>query len=258
MPKRHFSLADADVLGVLSGLFVSGAHAKHFLRVNPDGTHQFVAATSPLVALGMCKSVASRFLREAVKTGLIPKLPRWSIESPEIKAMFDGLHVSSVGTYFRLDQDGGHRREPMGTKLQSLGMSNHVSRDLLRAGLEAGLIVRLEYAPPATNHPVRRRLAVSHEGDDEPDEEDDEDTAPARKANTNPIGLGDCDPDQLHRYELVYRPSSKFYGYFDSTIGIEVMVSDDKQEVLEKIFAMIRGQEDSQIRWYAAPYRAAA
>lgn len=66
----------------------------------------------------------------------------------------------------------------------------------------------------------------------------------------------DLEPDDIPldemefgRYELVYRPRSGWYGYFDREHEIEVLVSQDKEETLERIYELQRYPDDSHCRW---------
>jgi hypothetical protein len=88
------------------------------------------------------------------------------------------------------------------------------------------------------------------EDDSDVDEEDEDCPASSGKAKQLPLGLGDIDRDQLNRYELLYRPRSGYWGFYDRQRDCETLISRSKHEALERIFQLRRHPaEESAFVW---------
>jgi hypothetical protein len=81
-------------------------------------------------------------------------------------------------------------------------------------------------------------VAATDDTEDE-DEEPDESNSRYRKS---PMGLGDIEPGQLRRYQLV--KSGDWFGYWDDEYGYQELVSKDKTQTLERIYQLQRHGSD--------------
>ena len=78
-----------------------------------------------------------------------------------------------------------------------------------------------------------------------PDDEANEDEEPEESTSRyhkSPMGLGDMEPGQIHRYQLVKQ--GDWYGYWDDEYGYQELVSKDKAETLERIYQLQRHGSD--------------
>ena len=70
------------------------------------------------------------------------------------------------------------------------------------------------------------------------------------------MGLGDVEPEQIHRFQLVKQGS--WYGYWDDEYGYQELVSKDKAETLERIYQLQRQSGHDPFQWPTAKPTVAA
>ena len=64
---------------------------------------------------------------------------------------------------------------------------------------------------------------------------------PEKPRKDNLLGLGDIDPERLHRFQLVKQ--GKWYGWFDHKFEYQELVSEDKETALEALFELRRSTD---------------
>jgi hypothetical protein len=183
-----------------------------------------------------------------------------SFDEPAVRELLTGL-VRSGKRYYRA---GSHMPVAARVELLKLHMSEATGSRLLREAVSAGLITEEEIAQEShgrvtstcesqaeacdTRAAEKEAAVVANSTEDDSDEEDEED-APKEggtHCRKSPLGLSDVPRGELDRYELV-KTGSGFWGYFDREQQREVILSRDRDEVLEEIYALRRQSSDPSL-----------
>ena len=64
MKYKHYTLESPEVIAILQDVWKSSKGS--YYRISPDGRHSACTVRQELVALGICPTIASRLLRDAV------------------------------------------------------------------------------------------------------------------------------------------------------------------------------------------------
>jgi hypothetical protein len=186
-----------------------------------------------------------------------------TIDEPAIREFLTGIKRGSK-LYYRADPVTGrpiafHARSEL---MKLAKVCEATGSRLLKEGAEAGLIqtgfvtdeipirlhrddikVKADKVHEKVKCPkIRTPPTVSPKDDSDDNEEEDEEDAPKESGThcrKSPLGLSDVPKDQLDRYELV-RTGSGFWGWYDREQQREVILSRNRDEVLEEIYALRR------------------
>lgn len=169
----------------------------------------------------------------------------WTIQDKEVLDIIAGLHRYARNGYFKIAENGNHVRFRAHKKLVSLPTTNLAATMLLRAAIDAGIIVWGEYVPPykvkkakpkteklkprsapksvtVTNlpepQPAQPKIIIS-DHDNEPEEEE-----PSKP-----------------RYTLVTR--GDFFGVFCNQDGTVRLISRDRRDSLEELRRLNRPEK---------------
>jgi hypothetical protein len=166
-----------------------------------------------------------------------------TLHEPAIQKLLTGVvrcGTTSGNRYYRLSENGFVRVAAF-VELMKLGMSAVTATCLLREALSSGLITVEQIGPAQViAAPSDEKASANVESGDSEEEEKDED--PLEENGTHysksPLGLSDIPKGDIDRYELV--KSGDFFGYFDRQTYRQILISKEKTEVMDLIFALRR------------------
>jgi hypothetical protein len=164
-----------------------------------------------------------------------------TLDEPAIQALVTGLRRGTK-FYYRFDPIAHMPVAfPAHSELMKLGMSPVTATRLLREAAEAGLITEMisMKVAPSREDGEAANVAAPEAGDSE--DEGEEDAPNETHYRKSPLGLSDLLKGEIDRYELV-KTGSGFFGYFDKVTDREVIISRDRDTVLEAIYSMRRGE----------------
>ena len=170
-----------------------------------------------------------------------------SLDEPAIRALLGGLKRGNK-RYYRADPITAVPMVfPARAELMKLaGMSQATGSRLLREAVEAGLIE----VGFVRNEEISARDETDKIPEVSPDDEEDDNGETEESTNRyhrSPMGYGNIEPGQIHRYQLVKQ--GDWYGYWDDEYGYQQLVSRSKEETLERIYQLQRKGCDESL-WY--------
>jgi hypothetical protein len=166
-----------------------------------------------------------------------------SLDEPTVRALLTGL-TRSGKRYYRIIA-GFQMPVAARVELLKLNMSEATGSRLLREAVSAGLITEEKIAQESNGRAAEKEADVAPNAiDDDSDEEQNE--SGSRATSKLPLGLGDIPKGELDRYELV-KTGSGFFGYYDREQQREVILSRDKELVLEEIYCLRRQGSDASL-----------
>jgi hypothetical protein len=173
---------------------------------------------------------------------VMPNVKR-ELSEPAVRKLLSGLKHTGK-RYYRVNPTTGvHVPVAARSELMKLDMSNATASRLIRLAVSAGLITEENIDLAQESHRSEKEAAT----DDDIEDEDEEMEFTSRHSKS-PLGLSDIPRGELDRYELV-KTGSGFWGYYDREHDREVILSRDKEEVLEEIYALRRNANKSPFAW---------
>ena len=176
-----------------------------------------------------------------------------TIDEPAVRALLTGL-VRSGRRYYRVNVDTGFHTQVL-ARAELMKLTSQVTATrLLREAVSAGLITEENIDLAQESHhraAAKEGVAAVVSNNDSEDEDEEGDESGSRATSKLPLGLSDIPKGELDRYELV-KTGSGFWGYYDREHYREVILSRDKEAVLEEIYALRRNANKLPFAWPTA------